>query len=94
MSSDKDILKERGKVYGPVQPMWEAIGAKQWANFMWLYGKCADDGSEPSLNDLAHLAALNMVEVKLARSLQTPGHKDNYTDGRNYFTIAEECYDE
>ena len=89
--SEKDqcVLKERGEKYGPIEPMWTTIGVKQWANFSFLWQKCCDQGREPTSQELGHLAAMNMQDVKVVRSIQDPTYDDNYVDGRNYWTIGE-----
>ncbi len=90
---DKEVLKQRGKQYGPMAPMWEAIGAMQWENFKFLLQKSRSDfpviDQDPSPEELGHLAAMNMTVVKMVRSIQDPKHNDNYVDGRNYNTIAD-----
>ena len=92
MKTDEDIMQERGKMYGPVQPMWETIGKNQWNNFLFLLQKYpAAGGGQPTLKEKAHLAAMNMAVVKMVRSIQDPTNGDSYCDGRNYFTIAGEC---
>ena len=84
---DKEVLRQRGKQYGPMSPMWEAIGTIQWENFKFLLQKSKDE--EPDATELGHLAAMNMTVVKMVRSIQDPTHQDNYVDGRNYNTIAD-----
>jgi len=89
MKKDKDIMEERGEIYGPVEPMWRAIGSIQWSNFTFLLQKCNSERRKPTIEETAHLASINMVAVKMVRSIQNPGYKDSYVDGRNYLTIAE-----
>ena len=88
--TDEEILEERGNRYGPIVPMWESIGLKQWENFQQLNCKVEADGRPPTKAELAHLAAMNMEMVKITRSIEDPTHMDNYQDGRNYWTIAAE----
>jgi hypothetical protein len=87
--SDQDILKARGSKYGPMQPMWETIGIKQWQNFVFLNNKCGKEMRPPTDGELAHLACMNMIEVKTVRALHDPIEEDHSLDGRNYFTIAD-----
>ena len=89
VTEDEKIIEERGKIYGPVEPMWRAIGSMQWSNFTFLLQKCNSERRKPTIEEMAHLAAMNMVAVKMVRSIQAPGHKDSFADGRNYFTIGE-----
>tara|TARA_R100001244_G_scaffold86984_1_gene66664 strand:+ start:747 stop:1139 length:393 start_codon:yes stop_codon:yes gene_type:complete len=86
--TDDEVLQERAKIYGPVEPMWETIGCQQWLNFMYLFQTCADRGRDPTPGELGHLGAMNMNVVKMVRSIRTPEHPDNYVDGRNYWTIG------
>lgn len=89
MDKDHEILEERGARYGPMGPMWETIGRIQWANAQFLFNKCADLGQNPTDQELAHLACMNMQAVKMVRSIYDPTYQDNFVDGRNYWTIAE-----
>ena len=89
MTEDDKIIEERGKIYGPVEPMWRSIGSIQWSNFTFLLQKCNSERRKPTMEETAHLAAMNMAAVKMVRSIQSPLHKDSYVDGRNYFTIGE-----
>lgn len=87
MKTDEEILEERGEKYGPMRPMWDTIGKIQWANFLFLHDKL--NGKEPAPEDLGHLAAMNMVAVKMTRGIYDPNEMDHYQDARNYLTIAE-----
>lgn len=87
MNKDEKVLEERGQKYGPMQPMWETIGAVQYENFKYFREQVK--GREPTPAELGHLAALNMNVVKMVRSIHDPKEADNGIDGRNYWTIAE-----
>ena len=87
MKSDKEILAERAKSYGPASPMFKAIGTIQWENFKFLSQKLG--GREPTPVELGQVAALNMSVVKMVRSIQNPKDPDHAIDGRNYWTISE-----
>ena len=85
--NDKKVLDERGEKYGPMKPMWTAIGTIQWENFKFMLKKCGTRQTTPE--ELGQLAALNMNVVKMVRSLHDPRDLDHGIDGRNYWTIAE-----
>jgi|TARA_R110000765_G_scaffold99001_1_gene185886 hypothetical protein len=92
--TDKEIMEDRSKTYGAVEPMWETIGKNQWNNFLFLLQKYpAAGGGQPTPKEKAHLAAMNMNVVKMVRSIQDTSNVDNYQDGRNYWTISGECID-
>lgn len=87
--TDKQILRERRRLYGPADLQWKTIGRIHRSledYFQEIYGaKVPGDEHE------AHLACLKEAVLKIIRSIAAPGHVDNYQDGRNYLTIAEQC---
>jgi hypothetical protein len=86
--TDSQIMKDRAKAYGPAVSQMAVIGVIQ----MELSKYCLERSEgKPSREALAHLASLNLGIVKVVRAISNPGHGDNYCDGRNYATIAEEC---
>ncbi len=81
--TDEQILKDRESKYGPPKECFET-----WGHICKLMDEYAD---ESPFENKAHLSALKMAALKLVRSIWNPHTKDNYKDGRNYFTIAEIC---
>jgi len=89
--TDEEILEERGKKYGHIPPMWETIGQMQFILSQFAFTSQFDRGDDVlDSKRAAHLAAMNMVIVKIVRSVYDPEHIDNYQDGRNYLTIGDE----
>jgi len=85
--NDEKIMEERAEMYGAVGPQFEAIGRIQMNLTDYCMTVCENN---PQPDNLAHLAAMNQVIVKIVRSLGNPHHADNYIDARNYITIAED----
>ena len=69
-----DTLQDRGKIYGHPKINF----ARQSARFSCLLDYPITDAQ----------AALLMVEVKLARITETPGHIDSYIDAIAYLAIS------
>lgn len=84
---DKTIMAARAKIYGPVNEQFETIG-EIWKS-MNLYFQKLNEGNELNSTAWGHLSALDMVIVKMVRSIANPYIEDNYIDARNYITIAE-----
>jgi len=84
---DKEVMIERAKIYGPVNEQFETIG-EIWKS-MNLYFQKLNDGNDLNASAWGHLSALDMVIVKMVRSIANPYIADNYIDARNYLTIAE-----
>lgn len=75
-----DIMQDRGKVYGHPRINQGRIAARLSSLFDF---PIAD-----------YEAALAMVEVKLARITETPGHIDSYIDAIAYLAISLELHTE
>jgi hypothetical protein len=71
-----DIMQDRGKLYGHPKINF----ARQSQRFSSLLSYPITDAQ----------AALLMVEVKLARITESPGHFDSYLDALCYLAIALE----
>jgi len=69
-----DIIQARGHIYGHPKVNF----ARQSARFACLLDYPVTDAQ----------AALLMVEVKLARITESPGHTDSYIDAIAYLAIA------
>jgi len=89
MKTDKQILRERGKLYGPAELQWKTVGRTHRVLDDY-YREIHGDKSQGDEHE-AHLACVKEAVVKIVRSIAAPGHVDNYQDGRNYLTIAEQC---
>jgi len=83
MQTDAQILKERGKQYGDPETVYAGFG-KAVCNLV--------DIARANQGDVnyAHLGLMVMDALKLFRSVSNPNHRDNYQDGRNYLTLAEQ----
>lgn len=84
---DEKIMDARAKIYGPVNEQFETIG-EIW-KLMNLYFQKLNEGNNLNATAWGHLSALDMVIVKMIRSIANPYITDNYIDARNYITIAE-----
>ena len=83
--TDDEILVDRQSKYGPPKLFFKTYG-----EMCRLLDEYSVSSNQETIND-AHLAALKMVILKVLRSTWNPNLEDNYKDGRNYITIAEEC---
>jgi len=85
--TDDEILVDRQSKYGPPKLFFKTYGGM--CRLLEQYSDSSSSNQE-TIND-AHLAALKMVILKVLRSTWNPILEDNYKDGRNYLTIAEDC---
>ena len=81
--TDEEILIDREQKYGsPIRCF------QTWSGMCVLLHQYADEAN--SVNP-EHLYALKMALLKIVRSAWNPSIEDNYADGRNYLTIAQQC---
>ena len=87
--SDDEIMEERGSQYGEAYEMWTTIGNNQWNLVEFALVTAHDKARGMTIKEKAHLACMNMVVVKMVRSMYDQEEDDNYADARNYLTIAQ-----
>lgn len=83
MKTDKEIIEDRQKKYGPPDSYFEI-----YAVICKAFDEYALKGQKDQIN-YGHLTLIKIVLLKLLRSVWNPELSDNYCDARNYITFAE-----